>query len=261
MSKFRILGVAALALLTPARDSTAQRGGAVRSGARGAVVGGLVGGESGAATGAKIGVVTGAARSVGQEAQARAQYQATAAYQSAPRSDFNQAPPAVLGDAPSAATAPPAATALSAEAVLQKNGKPVVGVTLPADWKPTTGANHVSGVSADGQAFTMIAILDGAADKQAGIAKVKQGLLRYLQDVKYDDQTETKRGATVVTGTAKGKKAGVDVVFAVGVMDAGAGQIVGAAFIVDSKIEDYYKETIRQICQTIRVGDDFAAKK
>ena len=109
--------MAALALLTLARDSTAQRGGAVRTGARGAVVGGLVGGESGAATGAKIGVVTGAARSVGQEAQARAQYQATAAYQSAPRSDFNQAPPAVLGEplggAPSAATAPPAATAPS----------------------------------------------------------------------------------------------------------------------------------------------------
>jgi hypothetical protein len=34
MSKFRILGVAALALLTLARDSTAQRGGAVRAGAR-----------------------------------------------------------------------------------------------------------------------------------------------------------------------------------------------------------------------------------
>ena len=98
MTKFQVLGVTALALLTLARDATAQRGGAVRSGARGAVVGGLVGGESGAATGAKIGVVTGAARSVGQEAQARAQYQTTAAYQSAPRSDFNQAPPAVLGD-------------------------------------------------------------------------------------------------------------------------------------------------------------------
>ena len=55
------------------------------------------------------------------------------------RSDFNQAPPAVLGDAPSAATAPTAATpAPSPEAVLQKNGKPVVGVTLPADWKRTT---------------------------------------------------------------------------------------------------------------------------
>ena len=107
----------------------------------------------------------------------------------------------------------------------------------------------------------MISILDGAADKQAGIAKVKQGLLRYLQDIKYDDQTETKRGALVVTGTAKGKKAGVDVVFAVGVMDAGAGQIVGAAFIVDSRIEDYYKETIRQVCQSVRIGDDLSAKK
>jgi hypothetical protein len=116
-------------------------------------------------------------------------------------------------------------------------------------------------VSADGQAYAMISILDGAADKPAGIAKVKQGLTRYLQDIKYDDQAETKRGAAVVTGTGKGKKSGVDVVFAVGVMDASAGQIVGAAFIVDSKIEDYYKETIGQICQSVRIGDDFAPKK
>ena len=225
------------------------------------MVGGLVGGESGAATGAKIGAVTGAARSVGEEAQARAQYQATAAYQSALRSDFNQAPPAVLSTAPPAATASPAATVPSGEAVIQRNGKPLVAVTLPSDWKQATGANYVSGVSPDGQAYAMIANLEGAADKQAGIDKVKEGLLRYLQDIKYDDQTETKRGALVVTGTGKGKKAGVDVVFGVGVMDGGAGQIVGAAFIVDSRIEDYYKETIRQLCQSVRIGDDFAAKK
>ena len=149
----------------------------------------------------------------------------------------------------------------AAEAVLQKNGKPVVGVTFPSDWKQVTGDRYISGVSADGQAYAMIAPLEGAADKPGGINRVKQGLLQYLQDIKYDDLTETKRGALVVTGTAKGKKAGVDVVFAAGVLDAGAGQIVGAAFVVDSRIEDYYKETIRQICQTIRVGDDFAAKK
>ncbi len=271
MNKFQVLGVAALALLMLASDATAQRGGgAVRGGARGAVVGGLVGGESGAATGAKIGAVTGAARSVGAEAQARAQYQASAAYQSAPRSDFNQAPPQVLVTAPpAAATAPPAAvtappavaTAPTGEAVLQKNGKPVVGVTFPSDWKQVTGDRYISAVSADGQAYAMIAPLEGAADKPGGINRVKQGLLQYLQDIKYDDLTETKRGALVVTGTAKGKKAGVDVVFAAGVLDAGAGQIVGAAFVVDSRIEDYYKETIRQICQTIRGGDDFAAKK
>ena len=241
-------------------------GGAVRTG-RGAVVGGLVGGESGAATGAKIGVVTGAARSVGAEAQARAQYQSTPAYQSAPHSDFNQAPPQVLVTAPGGATAPattapPAATtAPGGEAILRKNGKPVVGITFPPDWKQGGGDRYLSGVSADGQAYAMLAALEGAADKQEGINKVKQGLLQYLQDIKYDDMTETKRGALVVTGTAKGKKSGVDVVFASGVLDAGAGQIVGAAFVVDSKIEDYYKETIRHICQTIRVGDGLAAKR
>ena len=107
----------------------------------------------------------------------------------------------------------------------------------------------------------MIATLDGTGDIEEGIKRVKQTLPQYLQDINYDEPTKTERGALVLTGTAKGKKTGVDVVFAVGVMDAGAGQIAGAAFVVDSRIEDYYKETIRQICQQIRVGDDFAAKK
>ena len=62
----------------------------------------------------------------------------------------------------------------------------------------------------------------------------------------------------VITGTGKGKKAGVDVVFAAGLFDAGKGQLVGAAFVVDSKIEDHYKETVRGICQTIRRAEDFA---
>ena len=64
--------------------------------------------------------------------------------------------------------------------------------------------------------------------------------------------TKTKRGALVVTGTGKGKKSGVAVVFAAGVLDAGAGKLAGAAFVVDARIEDHYKETVGQICQTIR---------
>jgi len=253
-----------------APDAIAQRGGvAVRGGMRGAVVGGIVGGESGAATGAKIGAVTGAARTVGTEAQARAEYQASAAYQSAPRSNFNETPPQVLvtdpsaaATTPTAATAPKAAaTAPGEEAVLRVNRRPVIGITFPSDWRQATGDRSISAVSADGQAYAVIALLEGKADKQEGIKRVKQGLPQYVQDIKYDDVTETKRGALVLTGTAKGKKAGVDVVFAAGVFDAGAGQLVAAAFVVDSRIEDYYKETVRQICQTIRVGDQFAEKK
>ena len=96
-----------------------------------------------------------------------------------------------------------------------------------------------------------------AADKEAGIKKLKEGLENYLKDVKYDEPSETKGGAVVITGTGKGKKAGVDVVFATGFFDAGNGQLVGATFVVDSKIEDYYKETVRGICQTIRRSQDF----
>jgi len=83
-----------------------------------------------------------------------------------------------------------------------------------------------------------------------------------LKDVKYDDPSETKPSETkgsaeVITGTGKGKKSGVDVVFAAGLFDAGKGQLVGAAFVVDSKMENYYKETVRGICQTIRRSEDF----
>ena len=275
MTRFHMLGVAALASLLLAPDATAQIvDGAARGGVRGAVVGGLVGGESGASTGARLGAVAGAARTVGNEAQVRAQYQGTPAYQSAPRSDFYQAPPQVLATSPvttvtapsvaatapsvAATTAPAAAAAPGGEAVLRK---PILGVTFPSDWRMASGDRYISAVSGDGQAYAMLAILDGAKDKPEGVNRVKQMLPQYLQDIQYDDQTETKRGATAVTGTAKGKKTGVDVVFAVGVMEVGAGDVAGAAFVVDSRIEDYYKETIRHICQTIRVGDDFAAKK
>ena len=65
----------------------------------------------------------------------------------------------------------------------------------------------------------------------------------------------------MLTGTGKGKKSGVAVVFAAGVFDAGAVQLAEAAFVVDARIEEHYEETVRQICQTIRVADQLAEKK
>jgi len=88
--------------------------------------------------------------------------------------------------------------------------------------------------------------------------KVKERLGNYLSEIKYDEPTENKTGALVITGTGKGKKAGVDVVFAAGVFDAGKGQLAGAAFVVDSKIEDHYKDTVHSICETIRNSDALA---
>jgi uncharacterized protein YcfJ len=108
---------------------TAPRG-AVSGGVRGAVVGGMVGGSGGAATGAKIGVVTGATRAaINRESQARTEYQATTEYQNAQHSNFNEAPPEVLGTTATGTTKKP-----SEEAVIRKNGKPIVGITFPSDW-------------------------------------------------------------------------------------------------------------------------------
>src|SRR6476660_5937601 len=88
MSILRILGATALGLVVMTDYAHSQRGGAVRSGARGAVVGNMVGGTEGAEKGAKIGVVTGATRSaIDKETTARTQYQATPVYQNAPRSN------------------------------------------------------------------------------------------------------------------------------------------------------------------------------
>ena len=254
MRTLRILGLAALGLFVLAQDAMAQRrGGAVSGGVRGAVVGGMVGGSEGAATGAKVGVVTGATRAaIDRESQARTQYQATAAYQNAAHANFSEAPPNVLGTTPAGTVTKP-----SGEAVIRKNGKPIVGITFPADWKQRTGDNYISAVSGDGQAYAMLVTAEGIADKQAGIKKVQVGLENYLQDIKFDEPSETKGGALVTTGTGKAKKAGVDVVFAAGVFDAGNGQLVGAAFVVDSKMENHYKETVRGICQTLRRADDF----
>ena len=181
MSALRIIGAAALALTILAPEVMAQRrgGGAVSGGMRGAVVGGMVGGSEGAATGAKVGVVTGATRAaIGRETQARTQYQATTEYQNAQHSNFNEAPPEVLGT-----TAAGSATKPSGEAVIRKDGKPIVGITFPSDWNQTTGDNYISAVSKDGQAYAMLATLEGVADKQAASKKVKAGLEKYLKDI------------------------------------------------------------------------------
>ena len=198
-------------------------------------------------------VVTGATRAaIGQETQARTQYAATSEYQNAQHSNFNEAPPEVLGTTAAGTVKKP-----SEEAVIRKNGKPIVGITFPSDWNQKMGDNYISAVSGDGQAYSMLVTLDGVADKQAGIEKLKDGLAKYLNDIKYDEPSETKEGAVVVTGTGKGKKAGVDIVFAAGLFEAAKGQLVGAAFVVDSKVEDHYKDTVRGICETIRRAEDF----
>ena len=100
--------------------------------------------------------------------------------------------------------------------------------------------------------------MEGVKDKQAGIEKIKQGLQKSLKDVKYDEPVKTEKGALVVTGTGKGVKSGVEVAFAAGVLDSGPGQIAGAAFVVDSKVDEHYKETVRFICQNIRLAKELA---
>ena len=266
MTRLRLLGVAALAVMMSVTDVMAQRGGAVRGGMRGAVVGGMVGGESGAQTGAKVGAVTGAARSsvqraanrnaVSAETQARAQYQTTPAYQNAQHSNFNAAPPDVMDTSP---TASPAAA--GSESILRKNGRPVVGISFPADWKQKVGDFYVSAVRADGQAYSVIATLEGVKNKDAGITKVKQGLERYLQDIDFDEPTTREDGGLAITGTGKAKKAGVDVVFAAVVFEAGPDKLAGVAFVADKNVEDHYKEAARYICQTIHTEKDFTREK
>ena len=179
MTRFGILGVIAFVLAMLASDALAQRrGGAVSGGMRGAVVGGMIGGNEGAATGAKVGVVTGATRAaINRETQRRTQYAGTTEYHNAEHANFGEAPPEVLDTTASGTAKNP-----SGEAVIRKDGKPIVGITFPSDWKQITGDNYISAISADGHACTMLVTKEGIADKQAGIKKVSQGWCRYRSD-------------------------------------------------------------------------------
>jgi hypothetical protein len=249
MTKLRVIGVAALAFVMMAPNAMARGGGAVR----GAVVGGMVGGSGGAATGAKVGLVTSATRAaINQEDQGRNQYYTTPEYQNATLSNFEQEPVEILGTTP---TGPAKKT--STESVIRQNGKPLLGVTLPADWNVRTGDNYISGMSPDKHAYAMF-VTKAGANKEAGVQKVKEGLGNYLKDIEFDDPSETKGGATVIAGSGKSKKTGADAAFAIGVFEADKGQFVGAAFVVDAKLEDHYKETIKGICETIRRAKDIA---
>jgi hypothetical protein len=254
MTSLRILGVAALAFVISTPDAMAQTrgGGAVSGGIREAVSDGIIGISEAAGTGAKTGVVTEATRAaIDREKQARAQYQNTADYRNAQHSDFAKARSEVVGADLGKATKS------GVEAVIGKRGKAVAGITFPAGWNQRHGGNVVSAVSPDGQLYCWLVAIKTTSRADAN-RRLMHGLkTNYLDDIKYDEPKETKGGATLITGTGKGKKSGVDVVFATGVFEAGD-QIVAAMFIADSKIEDYYKETIRGICQTIRPANDVA---
>ncbi|HEV3301663.1 MAG TPA: hypothetical protein VG055_18560 [Planctomycetaceae bacterium] len=252
MTSLRILGVAALAFVisTPHAMAQTRGGGAVSGGIREAVSDGIIGVSEAAGTGAKTGVVTEATRAaIDREKQARARYQNTAEYRNAQHSDFAKARADAGADLGKA-------TKSGVEAVIRKHGKLVAGITFPAGWNQRDGGNAVSAVSPDGQLYCWLVAIKTTSRADAN-RRLMYGLkTNYLDDIKSDEPKE-KGGATLITGTGKGKKSGVDVVFATGVFEVGD-QIVAAMFMADSKIEDYYKETIRGICQTIRPANDLA---
>lgn len=256
-----VLGTVVIGLSLLVNQVMAQ--GALRGGMRGAAVGGLVGGKSGASTGAKVGVVTGATRgAIDREAQARSQYQSSAEYQTYQGTNFNESSPNVILESETATTqatqpAEESTTKPAGESVIRQDGKPVLGVTFPADWKQRTGDHYISAVSPDGHCWSMFVALRSTSDIDAAMKKVEDGLNNYMTAIKFDPQTKGKQGGVVMTGTGKGKKAGADLNFAVGVFDAGNDQLVAAGFAVDAKLDEHYKETVRGICETIRRANQF----
>jgi heat shock protein HslJ len=148
-------------------------------------------------------------------------------------------------------------TAHAHDIILRDQGKAVLGVSYPADWKQVVGKNHVTATSDDGTAWSVISTLEEVQDQPAGIKKIKEGLEDYLTEIKYDETTETESGSLVLSGTGKGKKSGVDVVFTSAVFMSGK-RHCGIVFIVDADIEKYYEKTVLAICESILVEEDFA---
>ena len=141
--------------------------------------------------------------------------------------------------------------------ILRDQGKAVLGVSYPANWKQVVGKNHVIATSDDGTAWSAISTLEEIKDQTAGIEKIKEGLEDYLTEIKYDETNKTESGSLVLSGTGKGKKSGVDVVFTSAVFMSGK-RHCGIVFIVDADIEKYYEKTVLAICESILVEEDFA---
>jgi hypothetical protein len=158
------------------------------------MVGEFVGGESGEKVGAVVGATRGAAQrtAVVAETRARNQYQTTDAYQNGQHSNFNEDPPEVM------VTSPPAGPAAKGgqEAVIRKEGKPIVGITYPSDWKQKAGDHHVTAVSADGHAWSVIATLEGVKDNQDGLKLVFDSANLHLIAPQRLRNSQTGRGTT-----------------------------------------------------------------
>ena len=151
-----------------------------------------------------------------------------------------------------------ATSANAHDIVLREQGKALLGVSYPADWKQVVDKNYVVATSEDGTAWSVISTLSDIKDKASGIPKIKEGLEEYLTEIKYDELTETESGALVLSGTGKGKKSGVEVVFTSAVFQSGPERFAGIVFIVDADIEKYYEKTILAICDSVLVEADFA---
>ena len=150
------------------------------------------------------------------------------------------------------------ATAANAhDIVLRDQGKAILGVSYPADWKQLVDKNYVVATSEDGTAWSVISTLKDIKDKAAGIPKIKEGLEEYLTEIKYDELVETEGGALVLSGNGKGKESGVEVVFTSGVFQSGPERFAAIVFIVDADIEKYYEKTALAICESVLVEADF----
>jgi heat shock protein HslJ len=141
--------------------------------------------------------------------------------------------------------------------VLRDQGKAILGVSYPSDWKQVVEKSSVIATSDDGLAWSVISTLDEIQDQAAGIEKIKAGLEDYLEEIQYDETTKTESGALILSGTGKGKKSGVDVVLTSAVFLSGQ-KHCGIVFIVDADIEKYYEKTVLAICESILVEEDFA---
>jgi hypothetical protein len=150
------------------------------------------------------------------------------------------------------------ATAADAhDIVLREQGKAILGVSYPADWKQVVDKNYVVATSEDGTAWSLISTLKDIKNKAAGIPKIKEGLEEYLTEIKYDELTETEGGALVLSGKGKGKESGVEIVFTSGVFQSGPERFAGIVFIVDADIEKYYEKTVLAISESVLVEADF----
>ena len=141
--------------------------------------------------------------------------------------------------------------------ILRDQTKEIVGISYPSTWKQVIENNSVTATSEDGSVLSIFRPLDEIENEDGGIQKVKKGLDTYLTSIQYNQVSKSNNGRVILSGTGQKKDSGEAIVFTSRLFWSGT-KYCGILFVMNADSEKENQKTVLDICESIRVEQDFA---